>query len=196
MTRGTENDQQPKLPQDEEIIKACDEQSHVYGSGDSNRCVVYPFTAPRIFIKYGYDDEGILEEARNQTFAYEALQGMPKQDTTGIRIPIIYRVFSRNKRVYIVMEYVQGKTIRELLDKESADTCLQECYNQVAKAIKLFLSIPISTAIPGPVGGGIIRHPLFKNTIASVEYSSVAHLQAHLNTVTLNIRVTVQDLII
>ena len=90
------------------------------------------------------------------------------------------------------MEYVRGKTIRELLDKESVDTRLQECYTQVAQAIKLFLSIPIPTAIPGPVGGGIIRHPLFKDTIASVEYSSVGHLQAHLTAVTLNIRVIVR----
>ena len=173
-----------KLPQDEEIVKACNEQSHVDGSGYGNRCAVYPLSAPQLFIKYGYDDDGISEEARNQRFAYEALRGMPKQDTAGIRIPTIYHVFSSNKKEYIVMEYVQGKTIRQLLDKESVDTRLQECYTQVAQAIKLFLSIPILTAIPGPVGGGIIRHPLFKDTIASVEYSSVAHLQAHLNTVT------------
>ena len=190
MTRGTKNGQQPKLPQDEEIVKACNEQSYTYGNGCSNRYALYPLAAPEIFIKYGYDDEGMLEEARNQTFAYKALREMPKQDTIGIRIPNIYRVFSKKQSVYIVMEYVQGETVKELLEKESVDT-LQECYDQIAKAIRLFLSIPIHTTIPGPVGGGMIRHPLFKDTIASINYSSIADLQAHLKAVTLNIRVIV-----
>ncbi|KAH8790921.1 hypothetical protein F5882DRAFT_377049 [Hyaloscypha sp. PMI_1271] len=38
-------------------------------------------------------------------------------------------------------------------------------------------------ATPGPYGGGLIRHPLFKDYQANIEYSSVAQLQHHINKV-------------
>jgi len=83
--------------------------------------------------------------------------------------------------VYIFMEYVNGKTLKEFLEEGISPNQLQECYNQIAKAIKLFISIKaLDSVAPGPVGGGIIKHPLFKDTVASIEYASIDDLQQHI----------------
>jgi serine/threonine protein kinase len=87
--------------------------------------------------------------------------------------------------VYIVTEYVRGKTIKELLDEDLRNPRLRECYDQVARAIEFFLSIHpnIDTTPPGPVGGRVIRHPIFRRATAPREYSSVADLQEHVEAV-------------
>ncbi|KAG4429683.1 hypothetical protein IFR05_014838 [Cadophora sp. M221] len=75
------------------------------------------------------------------------------------------------------MEYVQGQTLKELLDQD----ILHDLYfNQISKAMKLFLSFEVpDNATPGPIGGGTIRHFFFKDTVALIEYSSVDALQYH-----------------
>lgn len=173
----------PQLPSDDEIIDISNQQSRVDDSGFPTRYAVYPSReAPIAFIKCGYVDDGMLAEARNQQFAYTTLQQQPQE---GIRIPRVYRVISRGQKVYIVMEYIRGKTIKEQLEEVPRSPRVRECYDQVARAIKFFLSIHIDTDItaPGPVGGGVIRHPLFRWAVAPREYSSVADLQEHVEAV-------------
>ncbi|KAH6675918.1 hypothetical protein B0J14DRAFT_538581 [Halenospora varia] len=92
------------------------------------------------------------------------------------------------------MEYVNGRTLKELLEEGMSHDQLQYYYNQIAKAIKLFISMKVPDgATPGPVGGGTIKHPLFKDIRASIEYASFDDLQQHVNNVGLqqySIRIT------
>jgi hypothetical protein len=84
------------------------------------------------------------------------------------------------------MEYIHGETLEELIAKSTIGQ-LQECYHQITRAIKLFLSIEIPTGVNiGPVNGGIIKHPLFKDAVASIQYAPVNELQLHANKVATN----------
>ncbi|KAL5331280.1 hypothetical protein ACEPPN_000810 [Leptodophora sp. 'Broadleaf-Isolate-01'] len=162
-----------QLPSNEKILAFC--RTH-YRLGA--RTVVYPSqNAPIAFIKIASSQSGVESEISNQRFAFDALEALPKQERAGIRVPKIYRVLEKASTRYIIMEYVQGQTLDELLDQ---DILHDLHFNQISKAIKLFLSfeVPVN-ATPGPIGGGIIRHPLFKDAIASIEYASVNALQGH-----------------
>lgn len=148
---------------------------------------MYPPESPIACIKYKSLGHGITEEARNQRFALQALQQIPEEERKGIRIPEIYRVIETTSAVYIVMEYVPGKTLHELIEREGGlvTKALDEQFNQIEKALRLFLSFKVPDKVaPGPVGGGIIRHPIFKDYEASIEYSSVSELQDHVFKVT------------
>lgn len=147
-----------------------------------HNCFFYPPESPIACIKYKYLGHGVTEEARNQRFAFQALQQVPEEERKGIQIPEIYRVIETKSAVHIVMEYVPGKTLHELIEREGrVSKALDEPFNQIERALKLFLSFKVPDQVaPGPVGGGIIRHPIFKYFEASIEYSSVSELQDHI----------------
>lgn len=172
-------------PSDTEIVAACEQRSIL--TETSNGCLEYPSRErPIAFIKYGLKKYGIEEEMRNQTFAFEALEKLQPHERDGIQIPEIYRVIQRDGMIYIVMEHVIGTTLADLRAKDNLDGEQPELYEQIAKAITLFLAFDIpDQPSPGPAGGGIIKHPLFKNTVASLKYESVNHLQEHLTRVRL-----------
>jgi serine/threonine protein kinase len=172
----------PQLPSDDEIVAACREHSF---RDEGNNCFAYPSRETAVaLIKYDDMTFGIKEEARNQEFAYQALQNLPEEERRGIQIPKIYRLIERGSAAYIVMEYVRGKTLAELKASDTEGNCMREAYDQIERAIKCFLSFKVPDhAAPGPVGGGIIRHPIFKDTSASIEYASVDKLQGHLTKV-------------
>lgn len=178
--------EQPQLPSDDDIVFAYANHSSL---DQNDKCFVYPsHEAPVALIKHDHKAFGIVGEARNQQYAFQALQQIPEQERRGIRIPKIYRVIDRHDSVYIVMEYVPGKTLREISNRDDyTDSCL---YSQIEKALRLFLSFKVpSTVPPGPAGGGLIRHPIFKYTTASVIYKSVDKLQEHLSKVCISIAV-------
>ncbi|KAH8587953.1 hypothetical protein B0O99DRAFT_601232 [Bisporella sp. PMI_857] len=114
------------------------------------------------------------EELRNQIFAFEALEKSQPEERKDIRIPEVYRVIERKGRIYIVMEYAEGTTLVKYRDKGSLALEIQNYYKQIAKAIRLFLAfdIPDESSLE-PVGGEFIRHPTFKDSIASIRSNSV-----------------------
>jgi hypothetical protein len=179
------NSLQQILWSDDQIIDAC---------RTTERWCIYPSREdPLAFIKFGAESTGIMAEMRNQAFVLEKIEQMSESDTKGIRVPKIYRVFNRDRMVFIVMEYIHGYTLKEVWDKALLDQDQsldrdqsqdQERFDQITRAIKLFLSIEIPIGVDiGPIGGGIIKHPLFKDSIASIPYSSVDELQLHINKV-------------
>jgi hypothetical protein len=186
---GRQRRPQPQLPSDSEIIDACDRNPPCDENELRLKGLMYPPQAPIFWIKYGLQSEGRDAEARTQDFAFRALEQIPQSDREGIRIPEIYRIFtdehpSGNSMVYIVMEYVPGKTLLQILRDTPGSKSVEYLYDRIAKAIKLFLSFKVpDDATPGPYKGGIIRHPLFKDYEAAIEYSSVAQLQHHINKV-------------
>jgi len=137
-----------QLPTDNEIITFCQAQQ---ASGDYSPTCVYPSReTPFAFIKYGGKDQGMMADMLNQEFAFHALKSMPQQETANIFIPEIYRVFEQDRVVYIIMEYIAGETLKELLDKKLPDNQLQKYYNKIAQAIRLFLSFKLPDSItPG-----------------------------------------------
>lgn len=84
------------------------------------------------------------------------------------------------------MEFVPGKSLEELFrqdrpGKSQADHA--KLYQHVADSNRL-LSVKAPTgAKPGPVGGGGIRHPIFRDFQAVVPYRDVEMLETHLNKV-------------
>jgi hypothetical protein len=66
--------------------------------------------------------------------------------------------------VYIVMEYVRGRTLASLRTEYDRDSELQEKYEQIAKAIRLFLAFNIPD-----------------KTLLNSQERSVAHNRVQLN---------------
>lgn len=109
---------------------------------------------------------------------------MPPHQTKGMLIPEIYRTFEFDDRLFVVMEYIPGRTLAQLIECQDWESRKEAIINTVAEAIKLMMSIPAPPGQkPGPVGGGRIRHPLFKDDESYCEYSSVEELESHLNRV-------------
>ncbi|KAM3514131.1 hypothetical protein MY11210_002232 [Beauveria gryllotalpidicola] len=119
-------------------------------------------------------------EVATQTFTRDSLKAISGSTTDGgnlPRVPKTFRVFWGGK--YILMEYVQGKTPRELAETKSWEEQLQYI-DRIAKAVDVLLTIPIQAeAAPGPYEGGLIRHPLFKDSKAPKIFNDVASLQEH-----------------
>ena len=173
------------LPVDE-LIEIIHAQPRCDSKGLSITGFVFPPENPAIYIKYGDNIErGTDAEARSQTWAYESLQQMPLSDRQSIYIPEIYRTVLLGTWTCILMEYVPGKTLRDLLEDWTTFEPIADGYfRKIERALKLFLSFPVpQNAPPGPYGGGLIRHPLFRDYQASIEYPTVDLLEKHLNKV-------------
>ena len=90
---------------DDEVVALCSSPKRelIYGECGSSRVVKI---SDQAVVKFGV---GIgEEEARNQMEAYKLL------DRTIVRIPRIYRFFSRGRFGYIVMEYIKGRHLEQL----------------------------------------------------------------------------------
>lgn len=148
--------------------------------------LAYPTHNPVIYIKYGDNEYALRDsEARTHQYAYDALQRVPEQDRQGVRIPEIYRIIETENSTYIIMEYIRGRTLAKVMEDESVFVETRfYYYDRIERALKLLLSFPVpKNAAPGPFGGGIIRHPLFKDYRAPIQYDSVDMLEKHLNKV-------------
>lgn len=145
----------------------------------------YPADAPSAYVKFGFPVEWTLAEVRNQTFVYDALQKLPPEARQGIHVPEVYRIMEIGHRLFIIMEYVPGRTLSKITEDEQYwETCREEVINKICQGMKLLISLPVpEDAKPGPVGGGIIRHPIFKDFEAAIEYDSIEMLERHLNKV-------------
>ncbi|KAG6354589.1 hypothetical protein INS49_004607 [Diaporthe citri] len=145
----------------------------------------YPPDAPLAYIKFGDPVEWKLAEVRNQIFVHDALQQLPPEEKQGIHVPEVYRTMRIGYLLFIIMEFVPGRTLAQITeDWENWVMAREEVTNKIAQGMRLLLSLPVPCdAKPGPVGGGIIRHPMFKDCEAATEYDSVDMLERHLNKV-------------
>ncbi|KAK1762507.1 hypothetical protein QBC33DRAFT_574124 [Phialemonium atrogriseum] len=154
-------------------VRPCNEAGHGFTD------FAYPFDNPIFYIKFGNRSiASMTAEARTHQFSFDALENTPLERRNDIRIPQICRILYTPRGAYIVMEYVQGKTLGQLYQKiERFEENSKPYYDKIARGIKLPLSIPVPTdAKPGPCGGGIIKHPLFKDGEALIRYDSIGNL--------------------
>lgn len=168
---------------EEDILSVFEHTPPFRPSGSSVTGFPFPPQQPAAWVKFGWPS--ILKpEVRNHEYAFTALREMPADQTRGVHIPEIYRTFESGTNFFIVMEYIPGKTLRQLLKEPGGKSAWESLTNKIANGIRLLMSIPAPPGqTPGPVGGGLIRHSLFKHETSYCEYSSVDELEDHLNKV-------------
>ena len=151
----------------------------------------YPPEKPLIYIKHGPTTFTMRDsEARTQQWVFDALEKLPPGVRRGIRVPEIYRVIEYNGLTWILMELVPGKSLLQFFDDwESFQSVADRYFDKIADGLRLLLSLPVPDGTPpGPAGGGIIRHPLFKEHQASLQYDSLDMMERHLNNVAHTLR--------
>ncbi|KAL2292419.1 hypothetical protein FJTKL_09391 [Diaporthe vaccinii] len=169
----------------EEIENAWKQVPKFKSNGFSVTGFPYPASKPLAYVKFGHPIEWRQAEARNQIFVHDALQKLPPGAKQACHAPEVYRTMKIGHLFFIIMEFVPGKTLAQIMEEsESWESRREEVTAKVYRAIELLLSLPVPRdAKPGPVGGGHIRHPLFKDCEASIEYKSIDLLERHLNKV-------------
>jgi hypothetical protein len=133
----------------------------------------FPADSPIVWVKYSYDRDNMMAQARTQDFVFREFMAMGTERTNGVRVPEVFGVFEGRipesvfddvDYVFIVMEYVPGVSIKEALSKiPKMDQELRtRTRDRVADALSVLLDIaPPPNARPGPVGGGLIRNVVF-----------------------------------
>jgi serine/threonine protein kinase len=78
-------------------------------------------------------------------------------------VPKVLRFITNNKRGYIVMEFIKGKTLDEYLaDTNSPETAEIEVVQRIARAIAYLSQIPLPELwVPGPLDSGIPQGYIF-----------------------------------
>lgn len=168
---------------EEDIISVFKQTPEFKPNGCAVTGFVFPPKNPVAYVKFGLPSDR-KAEVRNHEYVFKALRDMPPNQTQGILIPEIYRTFESSERFFIIMEYIPGKTLLQLVEQQGLTSQRITRSNSIARAIRLLMSIQAPPEQkPGPVGGGCIRHPLFKDDTSYCEYSSVDELEMHLNKV-------------
>lgn len=171
----------------EEIEHAWKHTPGLKPNGHAETGFPYPTEAPLAYVKFGFPTciEYSQAEVRNQIFAYDALQKLPPEARQGVHVPEVYRTVEIGRRLFVIMEYVAGKSLAQIVgDDETWEAHGEEVTNKICQGMKLLLSLPVpQDAKPGPVGGGIIHHTIFKDFEAAIEYDSIDMLERHLNKV-------------
>jgi len=172
----------PTLPTDDTIVEFCRQY------GRSSNGYLYDGLAYKlngggtVWVKHGYHVQ--LAEARTQDHAFKAFQKMAEMGLgTDARIPEVYRFFERDRQTYIIMEYIDGETVKQRLQNSTDDPSL--IYSKVSDALNQLLSITAPQNLPclGPIGGGPIHHLFFMDYVSAIEYDTVEKLEQHVNAI-------------
>lgn len=154
---------------------------------------------PQCFVKFTSSrNQGLLEvERRNHEFAFNTLrelqQPASQESELLVCVPEIFRAFEYLDYYFLMMEFVPGKTLYQLswedacAGRRQRDPSTSNKY--VDAGIRMLRVKAPPGAKPGPVGGGRIRHPLFKNCEATVPYRDVEMLETHLNKVSNHVKI-------
>lgn len=155
---------------------------------------IYPIGSqnPKFFVKYTKTrSKWLLEpEKRNHEFAFNVLRARQQQAAQQgliVCVPEIFRAFEHRDFYFLVMEFVPGKTLQQILiddenvGAEQVDHSI--LYKHIAEGIRLLSVKAPPGSKPGPVGGGVIRHPFFNDFEAATPYRDIEMLQKHLNKV-------------
>ena len=123
---------------------------------------------PVAWVKYGRHVS--LGEARTQAYVAGVVN---TGSNANVRVAQVYFTFQVGRVGYIVMEHIAGHQ------------CTSADVPKVAAVVNYLTTIKGPTLVPGPVGGGPIGHRFFVDWRSDIAYSSVRHLEAHVNGVSL-----------
>ena len=162
------------VPTGQELLRLCTEDVAGFPKG-----LAFPPKAPTLWIKYGLSV--IPNEVPAQIRAYHELRNLG----SSVRIPRIFYVCLVKSVIYIVMDYIAGKTAAQLL--KDHPEYKRKIFSLIAFGLQELHRIPVpSGSRPAGIRGGsqgYIRHPLFKDEEASLQYQNVSELETHLNEV-------------
>jgi hypothetical protein len=135
---------------------------------DYRTCV---FVGPHDVVKYG-DPKMLQPEIITQKYVFDYAESQP--DTSCVpRIPRVKHYFRKERTMYLVMERIT------LTPPPPSDFI-----TRVAEAVKWLSEVkPPPDHVIGPLGGGCIRHKVFKDFKAPLPFPSVDALERYLNTV-------------
>ena len=161
------------FPTHDDIVNSC-----AKAGPNRNGVCIQVAGKPRLWIKYDKDSV-IRGEGRTQAHVAGIMNANP---ASVVRVPEVHLGFSRGKRGYIVMDFVQGATFAKC--KSSKGNCYKNDIKAVAAAVQQLTNIrmPAGTT-PGPVGGGRIGNDFFVECLSALEYPTVGHLEAQINEV-------------
>ncbi|EZF24661.1 hypothetical protein H112_02767 [Trichophyton rubrum D6] len=158
------------LPTAAEILKMC--------TADDKHpaALAFPSEAPVFWIKYGFAVE--WNEVLAQAMAHRELLKLRSH----ARVPAIFYAFEAGRKVYIVMEYIPGRSGSQILESSSEPAEREAVHRQVAFMVQELLRIPISpNARPAAIDGGKFTHLIFRDYRASRHYHNVDQLEQHFN---------------
>lgn len=148
----------PDLPSKDLVIELCRRE------GARRNHLTYSSKYRDIFIKY---NNASMSEAHTQLFFYNY---MMSKDNPVFRVPEIYHAFQTERQgTYILMEHIHIK------DHASDE--------QRVQALCELVSVPPPSGVFGNIGGGLIRHPIFDDEEAPVQFASMVNLEAYINRV-------------
>lgn len=129
-----QDDDVPPMPSDAAIVEACENAPE----GMYARTVSTVFLSSELVIKHVHVT---VEECRNLIKAYELL------DPNIVVVPKVYRYFSHNDKIYLVMQRIHGQVRKRIEDLHSI--------RRIADIIRHLQTHKSDT--PGPLGGGVSR---------------------------------------
>jgi hypothetical protein len=146
----------------------------------------YPPENPVMFVKVGGPE--IHAEGDMQKLAFEWLGHERQRTKCNIYIPEVYRIFKRDGRTFLLMQYVEATPICWLL-RDNVPFWLEhepECHDLIAEGIRLLSHMPLPSDVTLGRYSSVkthIRHPLFKDQDAPLIYRDVQEMEHHLNRV-------------
>ena len=162
-----------QFPKGEELISLCPE-------GFRNQ--VKPFTSGKVtfWIKWGYFT--LWNEVIAQHTAYHEL----KKLGSSLRIPAVYYACEEGGRVFIVMEYIVGKTIQKCIDDSRGPTEADEYEARIAWCLSELHRIPVAQwSAPAALDGEWLRHAVYDECTAPRRYDNAEQMERHFNMVSI-----------
>ncbi|KAG8918130.1 hypothetical protein FRC01_002040 [Tulasnella sp. 417] len=154
----------PVLPSNDDIAQFC-LQHDPHPTSVSISCPLPQ--GGTVWIKFGAFVS--LTEAQTQRYVFDRIDPQ-----WSLRVAQVFHEFEKDGVVYIIMEEIQGETVGELGNLEVA-------VERIACALDEFIRIPPPEGEElGPLGGGLMEHPMFPDIQAATRYESKSALGDHI----------------
>ncbi|OAA58518.1 Protein kinase-like domain protein [Niveomyces insectorum RCEF 264] len=136
-----------------------------------------PSGVPAIWVKYGY--AVYWNEVLAQSMAYHELRRLG----SAARAPAVYYAFQLYHTVYLVMEYIPGRTVGEAMEDETtSDEEKEHIKSLVALCLSEMHRIPIAPGTrPTAIDGGKLRYTGLDDSRGPRYYENTDQLEAHMN---------------
>lgn len=156
----------------------------------------YPPERPIVFIKFG--DIQLQAEGDMQKLAFDWVTKEQQKTQCNICIPEVYKIFTIHRVTFIIMQLIKANLLRDeavRLGPERWEHCQSKYFDLIAEGIQLLRRMPVPDGIaPGPHTSRRrwIKHMIFKDQTACVEYDSIQQLEDHLNRVWMRFQTSVR----